>query len=65
LLVDTFIREFNAKYDRRVRGADDETIDILKSLPWRGNVRELRNTIERATIVCPGEMVTAAACAPC
>jgi two-component system, NtrC family, response regulator HydG len=59
LLVEAFIQEFNAKYDRRVRGADDEAIEILKSLPWRGNVRELRNTIERATIVCPGEMVTA------
>jgi DNA-binding NtrC family response regulator len=59
-LVDAFIWEFNAKYDRRVRGADDEALEILKSLPWRGNVRELRNTIERATIVCPGEMVTAA-----
>jgi DNA-binding NtrC family response regulator len=64
LLVEAFIEEFNAKYDRRVKGADDATLKALMSHAWPGNVRELRNAIERAQIACTGEVLTPDCLAP-
>jgi len=58
LLVDGFIEEFNGKYERRVKGADDATLRALAGHTWPGNVRELRNVIERALIGCPGDVLT-------
>ena len=57
LLVDAFIEEFNAKYDRHVRSVDEEVRAILDRHRWPGNVRELRNTIERAVIACDGDLI--------
>lgn len=37
---------------------DSETQDILLAHPWRGNVRELKNLIERLTILYPGKTIT-------
>ncbi len=39
---------------------DPEALEILKGYTWRGNVRELRNVVERTCILSPGKMVTAA-----
>jgi DNA-binding NtrC family response regulator len=58
LLIDAFIEEFNTRYDKHVKAADDATLKLLTAHPWPGNVRELRNTIERAVIACDGELVT-------
>jgi DNA-binding NtrC family response regulator len=52
LLIQAFIEEFNAKYDKRIGGVDDAAQAALEMAPWPGNVRELRNTLERAVIVC-------------
>ena len=60
LLIEAFVEEFAAKYDKRIRAVDDHVRDILLAHPWPGNVRELRNTIERAAIVCDGELITSA-----
>jgi two-component system response regulator HydG len=43
---------FNAKYDKRITGAEDGTLKILMAHAWLGNVRELRNVVERAFIAC-------------
>jgi DNA-binding NtrC family response regulator len=61
LLVESFIREFNAKYEKRVSAVDDEALRALMAHPWPGNVRELRNTIERAIIACPSDVLPARA----
>lgn len=58
LLTQAFIEEFNAKYNRRVRSVDNESLEDLINYPWPGNVRELRNTIERAIITCESELIT-------
>jgi DNA-binding NtrC family response regulator len=60
LLVQAFIEEFNAKYDKRIRSVDEAALRRLAANPWPGNVRELRNTLERAAIVCGGELITPA-----
>jgi len=58
LLVEAFVEEFNAKYDKRVKGLDDPALQALMQWSWPGNVRELRNVIERATVTCPADIVT-------
>jgi DNA-binding NtrC family response regulator len=60
LLIEAFIEEFNAKYDKRIKSVDSASLDGLMAQDWPGNVRELRNTIERAAIVCEGELITSA-----
>ncbi len=57
LLVQAFVEEFNTKYDKRLRGTDDEALAALVGQAWPGNVRELRNTLERAAIVADGELI--------
>jgi DNA-binding NtrC family response regulator len=57
LLVQAFVEEFNAKYDKRVKSVDNATLHVLGEHSWPGNVRELRNTIERAIIVCDAELI--------
>ena len=52
LLVEEFIREFNEKYGKTVRGADEATLRLLQQHDWPGNVRELRNMMERAVVQC-------------
>jgi DNA-binding NtrC family response regulator len=52
LLIQAFIEEFNAKYDKRIGGVDPAAQAALEAAQWPGNVRELRNTLERAAIVC-------------
>ena len=60
LLVQAFIEEFNAKYERKVRGVDEAALRFLVGHDWPGNVRQLRNAIERAVIGCASELITGA-----
>jgi DNA-binding NtrC family response regulator len=57
LLVQAFLREFNARNGRTVGGLSDRVNEILMGYSWPGNVRELRNVIERATIVAKGDLI--------
>lgn len=50
LLVRHFVDELNHQMKRRVRGASNEALQALMQHPWPGNVRQLRNVIERAMI---------------
>jgi len=51
LIAEMMIRELNKKYGARVTGLHPDTLDLFHSYDWPGNVRQLRNVIERATIV--------------
>jgi len=57
-LVEFMIQGFNAKYGTRVTALSGPTRDLLKSLRWEGNVRELRNVMERAVIVAGSGEIT-------
>ena len=59
VLIEAFIEEFNAKYDKHIRSVDEGVLKTLSSHPWQGNVRELRNLLERAAIGCDGDLITA------
>ena len=58
-LIDYLIRRHNVEMKKTYRGADNAAIRILMSLPWRGNIRELDNILERAMILGNGEWITA------
>ncbi len=51
LLVDAFIHQFAEQTGKPIQAADHDSLQALKSHPWPGNVRQLRNVIERAVIV--------------
>ncbi len=51
LLVDHFLREFNAKTGSSVDGVSDEALECLKGYGWPGNVRELKNLMERLVVL--------------
>jgi formate hydrogenlyase transcriptional activator len=55
LLVMAFLREFEKKMGKKIRGVPSRIMDELRCYPWPGNIRELRNVIERAVIVTAGE----------
>jgi DNA-binding NtrC family response regulator len=53
-LVPLFVAEYNAKAGRQVKHIPDEVWHKLKAHDWRGNVRELRNAIERCVLFADG-----------
>jgi DNA-binding NtrC family response regulator len=57
LLIQRFLNEFNATNEKSIRGVDQEAMQILEQYPWPGNIRELRNVIERATILTETEFI--------
>ena len=56
-LAERFLARFVKDYARPARGFSDEVRAALLNYPWPGNIRELRNVIERASIICPEERV--------
>jgi two-component system, NtrC family, response regulator HydG len=60
ILAEHFIQECSASAgDKAVRGIDNGCMEILKAYHWPGNVRQLRNVIERGLILTAGPLVTA------
>jgi DNA-binding NtrC family response regulator len=57
LLVQSFLNEFNRTNGKAVRGVDQEALYLMERYPWPGNIRELRNVIERATILADSEFI--------
>ncbi len=53
-LVGFFIRLNNARQGMNIQGMTGRAMDILTAYSWPGNIRELRNTIERAMLFCDG-----------
>ena len=51
LLLAHFARQFAERYAKRIDGVSDRALELLRNHQWVGNVRELRNVIERAAIV--------------
>jgi two-component system NtrC family response regulator/two-component system response regulator HydG len=57
LLVDHFIRKSAKTNAKRIEGVADDTLAALVAAPWPGNVRELEHAIERAVILCRGDVL--------
>ena len=51
LLVEHFVEKICGEYAIEVKGVDADAVELLQSMPWSGNIRELRNVIERLIIL--------------
>ena len=60
-LVWQFVGEFSKAFGRRIESISSDSMSALQQYPWPGNIRELRNTVERAMIVSTGTRLTIAA----
>src|SRR5262250_2426440 len=58
ILVEHILRDVNTKHGKHVRGIGAEVMDIFLSHTWPGNIRELRNVLERAAIMSEKELVS-------
>jgi transcriptional regulator with PAS, ATPase and Fis domain len=57
LLIDTFVRKFNAKMGKKILGVSDKALRLLLRYDYPGNVRELENIIEHAFVLCGGDRI--------
>ena len=57
-LVEAFVRRFNVEEGKRVVGATPETLGLLQSHEWPGNVRQLENAVYRAIVLADGPYLT-------
>lgn len=51
LLIEHFLKEIGQEYGSAPKTIDAKAVDYLKKLPWTGNIRELKNAIERLVIM--------------
>jgi DNA-binding NtrC family response regulator len=57
-LANHFLKIFSLKYGKEIRGFTADYVEMLQQYHWPGNIRELRNAIERAVVICPGESIS-------
>jgi two-component system, NtrC family, response regulator AtoC len=58
-LVNYFVDIYNTEFRKRVRGVSSEAMRLLRAYGWPGNIRELRNAVERAMLLAEGPELTA------
>jgi two-component system, NtrC family, response regulator HydG len=63
-LAEHFLHEFSQVNGKILTGIDNDCMEALKSYGWPGNVRQLRNVIERASIVSGGPLLSVGDLAP-
>lgn len=56
-LTEHFLRHYTAVYQREIFGLDDDVKNAFLNHRWVGNVRELKNAVERAVIFCEGDTI--------
>ena len=59
LLLDFYIDTYNTEFKKKVRGVTSEAMKRLQAYAWPGNIRELRNAVERAMLLSDGETLAA------
>jgi transcriptional regulator with PAS, ATPase and Fis domain len=57
LFVRAFIEEFNRTMGMSVLGVSNEALRLMRRYDWPGNIREVRNVIERAMVLCDGQEI--------
>ena len=56
-LTTALLEELNNKHNRNVKSVDDELLKMFRAHSWPGNIRELRNTLERMVVTCSEEIL--------
>lgn len=57
LLMHSFLREFNVENEKNIKGFDARSKAAIIKYNWPGNIRELKNCIESAVVMCNGEEI--------
>jgi len=57
LLAEHFLRMYSAQHNREKLGFTDEAMECLERYSWPGNIREIENVIERATLLSKGKFI--------
>lgn len=58
LLVEHFLEQFREKYARPHLKVAEEALDVMISYNWPGNIRELKNSLERSVVLCRGDEIS-------
>jgi DNA-binding NtrC family response regulator len=58
LLTRHFVEMFAREMDKPIRSISSDVFQVLADHDWSGNVRELRNMVQRAVILCNGDILT-------
>ncbi len=59
LLAYSFMKQYALKFNKQIKGIDDEALEILQGYHWKGNIRELKNAMERAVLMLDGNELKA------
>src|SRR5947199_3074510 len=59
LIADHFVEKFSREHGKIIKRISTPAIDMLMAYHWPGNVRELENALERAVLVCDGQVIHA------
>lgn len=57
-LAEFFLKQFSARYGKSVQGFDREAAAMLRQYGWPGNIRELKNVIGRAVLICQEQWIS-------
>jgi formate hydrogenlyase transcriptional activator len=56
LLVEYLVERYAQKAGKRIRSISRKTLDLFQEYQWPGNIRELQNVVERAVVLCDGDV---------
>ncbi len=56
-LAQVFLKDFSKKYEKNIIGFDEKLLDYFQEYEWPGNIRELRNTVEKSVIFSKREWI--------
>lgn len=56
-IATSYVKEFNKKFGKSIQGFTDDAVAIMLNYPWKGNIRELRNAIERIVLMENKELI--------
>lgn len=57
ILVGYFLDGFNREFKKQIRAVSPKAMELMESYAWQGNVRELKNAVERAVLLCEGDVL--------
>ena len=58
LLIDHFLKKFCKMYKREITRVKQDYLQALHNFPWKGNIRELANVLERSVLLAEGGVLT-------